>query len=177
MYPLESTKGGDMIYYKLAMALFDYCPETGALTWRVSTNSFKKGVEAGTSAHNEGYSSYRNVIIFGNLYKAHRIIWLMQTGDWPKKYIDHIDGNGLNNKLDNLREATPSQNMINQKVRSDSASKVKGVSYDAKRNLWYAYIDVGGKRNHLGRHETLDEAAMVRLQAQRKFHGEFAREA
>jgi hypothetical protein len=176
MSPPKGSKGGDMIDYQLAVALFDYCPETGALTWRVSTNSFKKGVEAGTVSRKEGCSSYKTIRVFGEPYKAHRVIWLIQTGKWPEKYIDHIDGNGLNNKWSNLREATPSQNSMNQKVRSDCASGIKGVSYDNRRNLWYAYIDVDGKRKHLGRHETLDEATAARMAAQSKFHGEFARE-
>lgn len=164
-----------MIDYQLAVALFNYCPETGSLTWRVSTNSFKAGEEVGTVVKKEGYSSYKNVVVFADRYKAHRIIWLMQTGKWPEKYVDHIDGDGLNNAWSNLREATPSQNSMNQRVRSDSASGVKGVSYDKSRDVWYVYIDVDGHRKHLGRHETLEEAAAVRKMAEIKYHGEYAR--
>lgn len=164
-----------MIDQKLAVALFNYDPESGSLTWRLSTKAFKSGDEAGCVTRTDGYSSYRNVIVFGDRYKAHRLIWLMQTGSWPNGYIDHVDGDGLNNRWENLREATPSQNSMNQKVRSDNASGCKGISYDKSRGLWYAYIDIDGSRVHLGRHENKDEAVAVRLAAEKRYHGEYAR--
>mgnify|MGYP003654826110 CR=1 FL=1 len=168
-----------MIDYQLAKSLFEYVPEIGDLTWRVQTKLTPKGKRAGTvSAQKLGkYTSYINVSVFGDRYKAHRVIWLLQTGEWPKKYIDHIDGNGLNNKWSNLRVATPSQNLMNQKVRSDSTSGVKGVSYDKKRKMWYVYIDVNNKRKHLGRYDTKEEAAAIRASAEKIYQGEFARNA
>ena len=178
MYPLQNWSGY-MIDYKLAHALFKYEPETGKLTWRVQTNATPKDKEVGSLSgrKKDYYTRYKNVSILGDRYKAHRIIWLMQTGSWPEKYIDHIDGDGLNNKWSNLREATPSENMANQKVRSDSTSGIKGVSYDKKRNMWYVYIDIDKKRKHLGRFETLEEAAAARLAAEKVYHGVFAKEA
>ena len=166
-----------MIDRQLALALFDYDAETGHLYWRVQTNATPKGKPAGTVARHkvEKYTSYINVSILGDRYKAHRIIWLMQTGEWPKGHIDHIDGNGLNNAWSNLREATISQNAMNQRVRSDSTSGIKGVSYDKKRDMWYVYIDVNKKRKHLGRYETMQEAANVRAAAEGEYHGEYAR--
>lgn len=164
-----------MIDQNLAIALFNYDPESGSLTWRLSTKVFKRGDEVGCVTHTDGYSSYRNVVVFGDRYKAHRLIWLMQTGSWPSGYIDHIDGDGLNNRWENLREATPSQNSMNQKIRSDNASGCKGISYDKRRGLWYAYIDIEGSRVHLGRHENKDEAVVVRLAAEKRYHGEYAR--
>jgi hypothetical protein len=168
-----------MIDYQLAKALFDYDPESGDLTWRVQTGATQKGKCAGSVAKHkvEGYTSYINISILGEKYKAHRVVWLLQTGEWPTKHIDHIDGNGLNNKWSNLREVTPSQNAMNQKVRSDSASGVKGVSYDKKRNMWYVYIDIDKKRKHLGRYETKEEAIAARSAAEKVYHGEYARSA
>jgi hypothetical protein len=166
-----------MIDYLLAKALFDYDPESGDLTWRVQTSSTPQGKKAGTVVKHkvEGYTSYINVTILGDPYKAHRIIWLLQTGSWPSKHIDHIDGDGLNNSWSNLREVTASQNLMNQRVRSDSTSGIKGVSYDKKRNMWYVYIDVDKKRKHLGRYETKEEAAAARLAAEKIYHGPYAR--
>jgi hypothetical protein len=166
-----------MIDYQLAKALFDYDPVNGDLTWRVQTNATPKGKIAGTIKKHkiEHYTSYICVTVFGEPYKAHRVIWLLQTGKWPTKHIDHIDGNGLNNSWSNLREVTASQNAMNQKVRSDSASGIKGVSYDKARDVWYVYIDVDKKRKHLGRYETKDEAAAARLAAEKIYHGEYAR--
>lgn len=164
-----------MIDYQLAKALFEYDPESGRLTWRLTTNCFKKGEEAGTVSKNSEYTSYRTVYVFAQGYKTHRIAWLLQTGSWPEKYIDHVDGDGLNNKWSNLREASPSENGMNQKVRSDSKSGVKGVSYDSARNMWYAYINLDGKRKHLGRHDTFEDAVAVRQEAEAKYYGDFAR--
>ena len=164
-----------MIDFELAKALFVYDPNSGSLTWRLTTGSFKAGEDAGTISNRKGYTSYINVTVFGERYKAHRIAWLIQTGHWPEKYIDHIDGNGLNNKWSNLREATPSQNSANQKVRSDSKSGHRGISYDKLRNMWYAYINVDGRRKHLGRHDTFEDAIAVRQKAEKKYYGEYAR--
>ncbi len=166
-----------MIDYQLAKALFEYDPQSGALTWRVGTRATPLGERAGSIARHkvQAYTSYFNVTIFGERYKAHRIAWLLQTGSWPQKHIDHIDGNGLNNKWDNLREVTQGQNACNQKVRSDSTSGVKGVSYDKKRGMWYVYIDVDKKRKHLGRYDTKGEAVAVRAAAEKIYHGEYAR--
>jgi len=168
-----------MIDFRLADALFNYDPESGDLTWRVDTRATPLGHRVGTiSRHKiETYTSYINVMVLGGRYKAHRIAWLLQTGEWPKKHIDHIDGNGLNNSWGNIREATPEQNACNQKVRSDSTSGVKGVSYDKKRGMWYVYIDVEKKRKHLGRYATKDEAISARAAAEKIYHGEYARSA
>lgn len=166
-----------MVDYQLAAALFSYSPDTGDLTWRVNTKATPKGKPVGTvvKGRSETYTSYINVKVLGDFYKAHRLIWLLQTGSWPKGYIDHIDGNGLNNAWSNLREATASQNCINQRVRSDSTSGVRGVSYDKSRNLWYVYINIGNMRKHLGRYDTKDEAIAVRSAAEKLYHGDYVR--
>jgi len=75
--------------------------------------------------------------------------------------VDHIDGNGLNNTRANLRFATHSQNCQNQRVRKDSKSGVRGVSWDNANGKWRAQLQVAGKDINLGRHATLAEAAAV----------------
>ena len=166
-----------MITYEVAKALFDYNPSTGSLTWKFSSGkNVKKGKEVGTNDTTpKSNTKYRKTSIFGDRYKVHRIIWLMQTGDWPKGEVDHIDGDGLNNKWSNLRDVTHSQNLMNAAVRSDSTSGYKGVSYDRSRDRWYAYINLDGKRKMLGRYKTKQEAVDARLKAEQQFFGEFAR--
>lgn len=167
-----------MITSEIAHALWAYCHETGELKWKFSSSRFKEGDLVGTKTCTSRCStSYLMVTLFGHPYKVHRIIWLMKTGKFPEHYIDHIDGDGLNNRWSNLREATPSQNMMNQRVRSDSVSGIKGVSFDKTRNKWYAYINADGKRKMLGRHETLEEAAAARQRAEALVHGDFAKAA
>lgn len=165
-----------MITKEIAEALFEYDDVSGSLTWKFNSGNIKKGYEVGTFQSNKiSNTKYRGTVIFGQRHKVHRIIWLMQTGEWPKGEIDHIDGNGLNNAWANLRDVTHSQNMMNAAVRSDSTSGYKGVSYDKSRDMWYAYINVDGKRKMLGRHKTKQEAVAARKVAQDALFGEFAR--
>jgi hypothetical protein len=167
-----------MITYEIAKALFNYDSETGLLTWKFSSGQIVKGAEAGTNIGNcKSKTKYRGIKLFKLTYKVHRIIWLMQTGDWPKGDVDHIDGDGLNNKWENLRDITHSQNLMNAAVRSDSTSGYKGVSYDSRRDKWYAYINIDGKRKMLGRHRTMQEAITARRDAEQDLFGEFARES
>jgi hypothetical protein len=165
-----------MITHEIACALFDYDPETGLLTWKFSSAQIKQGSEVGTNSSTpKSCTKYRAVRLFGLNYKIHRIIWLMQTGEYPKGDIDHIDGNGLNNKWENLRDVTHSQNLMNAAVRSDSTTGYKGVSYDKARERWYAYINIDGKRKMLGRHRTLQEAVTARSNAEKELFGEYSR--
>ena len=167
-----------MITREIANSLFWHDDESGVLRWNFTSAKFARGDIVGTKTSTPAcHTEYRQVKLFGELYKVHRLIWLMKTGEFPDKYIDHIDGNGLNNRWGNLREATPSQNMMNQRVRSDNASGVKGVSFDKCRNKWYAYINAGGKRKMLGRHDTFEEAVAARQRAEAISHGDFARGA
>lgn len=167
-----------MITYEIAKALFDYDPKTGKVVWKFESAQIVKGAEIGTNTDTaRSNTKYRAVKLFGLSYKVHRIIWLMQTGDWPEGDVDHIDGDGLNNKWDNLRDVTHSQNLMNAAVRSDSTSGYKGVSYDKSRDRWYAYINIDGKRKMLGRYNTLQEAVNARQLAEDGLFGEYARTA
>lgn len=166
-----------MINQEVALALFEYREESGTLHWKFGGTQFNSGDEVGTNASTPmSATQYRSVFLFGKQYKVHRIIWLMKTGVWPDGEIDHIDGDGLNNRFENLRDVTHSQNLMNAAVRKDSTSGFKGVSYDGARDRWYAYINVRGKRKMLGRHLTKQEAVAARAKAEQQLFGEFARQ-
>lgn len=91
--------------------------------------------------------------------------------------IDHRNLNGLDCRKDNLRIATSSQNKMNQRTRRDNSSGRKGVSWQASRKKWAAYIQIDQKRIPLGRFETFDAALIARESAEREHYGEFARAA
>ena len=90
------------------------------------------------------------------------------------QFVDHINGNGLDNRRENLRLVTHQQNSFNQKHHGGS-SKFKGVSIDRISGSWRAYITVDGKRKHLGRHGTEIDAAKAYDMAAKEFFGEYAK--
>ena len=91
--------------------------------------------------------------------------------------VDHVDGNGLNNRRSNLRACSRSKNSRNQVVNRDTSSGIKGVSFNKRLSKWHSYIKLDGKRIHLGFFESKDEAAAFRRAAELKHDPEFFRAA
>lgn len=88
-------------------------------------------------------------------------------------YADHISGDRLDNRDENLRPATPAQNTYNQRLRRRSVTGLKGVS--PARDKYRASIKVDGRRIHLGVFDTAEAAFKVYQGAASELHGEFAR--
>ena len=123
---------------------------------------------------------YSRVGINGNPYALHRMIFLWHYGYLPK-ILDHIDGSRLNNKIENLREVTQSQNCLNRKHHSNSKSPYKNVYLQSptkksewKRN-WVVSITVEDKRKYIGSFEDLELADLVATEARDKYHGKYAK--
>lgn len=89
--------------------------------------------------------------------------------------VDHRDGNGLNNRRNNLRESTKAQNQQNSRIRRNNTSGFKGVCWDKASGKWMASIKANGKRRTLGRFTTPDVAHAAYVMASRALHGEFGR--
>ena len=92
--------------------------------------------------------------------------------------IDHINGNGLDNRKSNLRICTRSQNAANHKLLSSNKSGYTGVHYantEKRRKRWVASLRANGKKKIIGRFYTREEAAIVYNEAAIKYHGKFAR--
>jgi hypothetical protein len=106
---------------------------------------------------------------------AHRLAWLWVHGRWPGCEIDHINSDGLDNRIQNLREATHAQNQRNQSKRSDNTSGLKGVSWHKRGKKWKAQICHMGKWHALGLYDCSEEAHKAYVAAAHRFHGEFAR--
>lgn len=101
----------------------------------------------------------------------HRVIL-----DSPKDIlVDHVDGDGLNNRRSNLRAASRSQNAMNSGAHRDNASGYKGVSWLSHRQKWTAWICADGQRNYLGVFDTPEAAHAAYAAAAQKLHGSFAR--
>lgn len=102
----------------------------------------------------------------------HRLI----LGAQPGQFVDHKDGDGLNNVRSNLRIATKMQNACNRKKPEfkNASSKYKGVTFSKRDQKWYAYIEVNKKRKFLGYHPTQEDCALAYDLAAQEFHGEYA---
>jgi hypothetical protein len=89
--------------------------------------------------------------------------------------VDHRNGNSLDNRRDNLRLATNSQNQYNKRKKPNTSSRFLGVAFHKKNRKWTAYLQASGKRIYLGSFNSEIEAARVRDAAAKKHRGEFAR--
>jgi hypothetical protein len=152
--------------------LLSYDPETGIFRWVVSTNNF---IKVGAPAGNVTASGYVNIQIDGKDYRAHNLAWLYMTGEWPRLEIDHRDVDSANNAWSNLREATRTQQGVNQRTRKDNKLGVKGVCPYRDGKRYVAQIRIGGKTKHLGLFQTIQEAASAYERAAIDAWGEFAR--
>lgn len=98
--------------------------------------------------------------------------------DAPKdRHVDHINGDGLDNRRSNLRLATHSQNLWNQRRRKDNRSGLKGASFIKKYGRWQAQIKTFGKKKHLGYFDTAEEAHAAYCTAAEIYHREYTRVA
>jgi len=90
------------------------------------------------------------------------------------EFVDHRDGDGLNNHRENLRVATHTENMRNQRKSSANTSGYKGVCWHKHVRKWTVQISVNGKYVYLGYFDDIEDAAAAYRQAADKHHGEFA---
>jgi len=148
--------------------LLRYDAETGLLHWTVRRNQYAvKDAVAGHKADCRGKTYYR-VRVDDHMIMGHWIVWAMSYGTWPEDQIDHDDGDGLNNRLSNLRIAPQSENNKNAAIRKDNKTGVLGVVISRCGNF-VAHVRVNGKMLSLGTYKTLEEAAAVRAAASVKF--------
>jgi len=150
---------------------FDYCD--GKLFWKKNTGSKPVvGKEAGCSTTTDGYIT---VGFKRGQYPAHRIIFAMHNGYIPKM-IDHINGDRQDNRIENLRAVTDTQNAYNKTLSSQNTSGIKGISWDKAKKKWHAQLNYNGKNRHMGYWKT-DEKHLAQEfieLAREMVHGEFA---
>jgi hypothetical protein len=154
--------------------LFEYSVTTGLLYHRQGR---RKGLPAGGQS-GKAHQRYIHVWVDRELYRAHRVIWCLVTGDDPKELqIDHADCDSTNNTWCNLRIATSSQNRFNQKLTVANTSGFKGVSWDKRCGKWLAKITYQHMKVRVGLFDTPEEAHAAYVEAAQRLHGEFARAA
>lgn len=153
--------------------LFCADPDTGVVRRAIDVgNGLKAGMLAGSRPHHSGYL---RVWIDGREYPLHRIAFALYHSRWPAGVVDHIDGDRANNRQANLREATNTENVRNQRRSSANRSGYKGVSWRSSVSRFRAAICVNRKMRHIGYFDDPEVAARAYDAEARKEFGEFAR--
>jgi len=156
----------EKISLERAREVLDYDPLTGIFKWKITLGvNAKAGGTAGTNSN-----TYRAIRVDGTIYRAHRLAWFMAHGYWPNK-IDHRNGRGTDNRIENLRDVTVTQNAQNmRKAHKDSTSGLLGVSWSKYHGKWRAQIAYGGKNRFIGMFDNPEEAYQAYLLVKRQQH-------
>ncbi len=142
--------------------LFYYNEKTGAFYARFKAPNRKIG-QRGTGKG----SGYLMWSVDGVRFLEQRLIWMYVYGEDPGSLeVDHKDRDKSNNKIENLRLATRSQNQSNIRFR--------GVTWSKDTNKWQAQIQVNSKKIHLGLFTEEQDAINAYQEAKKRLHGEFA---
>lgn len=164
--------------------LLTYDPETGKLFWKFRPVDFFKTEKdfkiwnkkfSGKEAFTSNVAGYKTGSVLCVYLRAHRVIWAMHYGAWPADQIDHINMRRSDNRICNLREASPVDNLRNKKRYSNNSSGFKGVSLHKETGKWRARIHTGKHHRSLGLFFTPEEASSAYAEAAKMHHGEFAR--
>lgn len=152
---------------------FSYDPTSPSfLRWKINVG---RRIKAGDPVGAISSYGYYRTKLNGKEIAAHRIVWQLHNGEIPEGLqIDHIDGVRVNNDISNLRVASVSENLQNQKRSAKNTTGVKGLTWNKADAAWRGSVQVKGVRNHFSsksRHEVEEWLRNTRS----SLHGEFAR--
>lgn len=163
------------------MKILEYQKSDGSLFWKYPNNTrrlatYEKKPYGYAKAYLDMYDPTSQ-----KCKRAHRVVWEMHNGSIPHdRVIDHINGDGTDNRIENLRLATRAQNSMNRKINKNNSSGYKGVveSRNAQRNLcekpWRVWMQINGKYYSKRGFATAEEAASHYNKKAVEFYGEFA---
>jgi hypothetical protein len=162
------------ITQELCKRIFEY--RDGALYWKEHLRSDRKHwkVKIGNKAGNKAGNGYWYVSIANKRYKVSRLIFLMHHGYFPEM-VDHVDGNPLNDNIDNLREASSVTNNWNRKPSRNNTSGCPGLSFSKEKNKWMVRIEANYKKYNIGYFTFKNEAENVAKNVRKILHKEFVR--
>lgn len=143
--------------------------DTGLFIWQTAGRGRNIGDIAGCLSQ----QGYRLIGIDGQIYHAHRLVWLLAYGEWPSRDIDHRDRDRDNNRLSNLRLATTAENQWNTVPPKNNTSGHKGVF--CLRGKWMVLIQKNRKRQYVGLFKSFEAACAAYDNAAKDLHGPFAR--
>lgn len=153
------------------LEVLSYDALAGTFTWRINMS---RKVRAGRPAGSLRPTGYIGIGIDGSVYQAHRLAWFYVHGEWLACDPDHRNLVRTDNRLDNLRPATRSQNMANGGRRVSNVSGYKGVSYSRTAKRWVAQITKDYQNHYLGLFDTPEAAHATYVKKARELFGEFA---
>jgi len=141
-----------------------YDKHSGMFIWKkIRKNSNRKIGDVVGRINKIGYI----IIDFYRIkYKAHRLAWLYEYGEFPTKHIDHINGNRSDNRIDNLRDSSVSDNCKNRAMQYNNKSGCTGVNFQKQDNRWIAKIAVDRKVKYLGCFASYSDAVDARKNAE-----------
>jgi hypothetical protein len=148
------------------MKKFSYDPVTGLFTRLVNLGNFKAGSLVNIKPHKSGYT-YIRITVDGKAkqFSLHRLAWLYVHGNLPE-FVDHINHNRSDNRIENLRAVSRVENNKNQSIAKHNTSGHIGVSWHKGQKKWTAGIKVNYKRKHLGSYDNIDDAIRARKKAE-----------
>lgn len=149
--------------------LVDYDAEKGVFTWKVTRcTRAQVGMRAGSNT-----KGYWRLCLDGTVYMAHRVAWFYCYGEMPDLEVDHINGDPSDNRIENLRVSSTSQNIMNSKLNSRNTSGIKGVSWFKPQRKWSGYVTLNYKQHHAGYFTTKEDAGHAVKLLREKLHGQF----
>lgn len=150
-----------------------YDRENFQFLWKKIRGGVRKtGVRAGTNFVSPEGTKYFQVRVCGKVVREHNLIWLLEKGCWPQHEIDHVDGDGANNNIDNLRDVPHGTNSKNQRLNRRNVTGTPGIRWNKKNRKWSARIHRDGSDWWLGLFAKIEDAIAARKAAERevKYH-------
>jgi len=160
-----------MITHDELKSLFSYDPSVGVFIRKIDRGPFKAGITAGT----KGNQGYIRIQIGKKIYGGHQLAWMYIHGEFPSKLVDHINSIRHDNRIENLRECSVSQNSTNKKLGANNTSGAKGVSIHKPTGRWQVNISVNKKQRNFGYFNDFELAELVAIEVRNKYHGTFVR--
>jgi hypothetical protein len=161
-----------MITQERLKELLSYDPDTGVFIWKIRKGRCAAGTIAGRNLNTTRGKTYRIIVIDRRHYYAHWLAWMYAHGMFPAVEMDHINGNGSDNSISNLRPVTRSQNMKNTRLRKDNKSGMCGIYFCKRALKWKAQIGFNSRVTNLGEFSDKFEAICARKSAEHRcgFH-------